>query len=91
MVQENELITMLLGFGILLFLIANRAHFIRVPSRRLLTISLLLFLTSWVSTVLEDFLWAVFLNLIEHISNLLGTLLLVVWIWRSESDSSEAL
>ena len=66
MVQENEVILLLLGLGVLIFALANRERLEELPAVRLLAAGLYLLLAAWVLTILEGFFWPRALNLLEH-------------------------
>jgi hypothetical protein len=89
MIQENELIGLILGVGVLIFILANRSRLAGLPAARILLASYYVLLAGWALTVLEGFLWGQALNLLEHFCYALSALLLAVWTWR-ERDWKEA-
>ena len=85
MVESNELIALFLAMGGLFFLIPNRKGFERIPGAALLLSAYFLLFLGSVFTVAEGVLFHDFFNLMEHASNNLSILCLVVWIWRITS------
>jgi hypothetical protein len=55
--RENELVLLLLGIGILIFMSANRARLTGLPSRHLFVTAFHVLVLAWVFTVLEGLLW----------------------------------
>ena len=62
--QQNEIVMLILGVGVLIFTIINRAGLRRLPSCGILMTAFYLLLATWVATVLEDFIWNNFFNLL---------------------------
>ncbi len=82
MIEEYELVALLLGAGVLLFIYANRNQLQQLPSSNLFITAFLMFVASWVLTNLEDFFWTDPLNLLEHVSLASGGLVFAVWCWQ---------
>ena len=85
MVESNELLALLLAAGGLLFLTANRKDFGRLPGAAFLLCAYFLLFLGFVFTVAEGFLFYDLFNFLEHASNMLCILCLVIWIWRITS------
>jgi hypothetical protein len=83
MLKENEVVMLILGFGVLLFILFNKVHLTRIHSWRLLLLSYCILLSGWLFTVLEEFFLATYLNYLEHISYCISSFLLIVWYRRS--------
>ena len=81
--RENELVLLLLGIGILIFMSANRARLAGLPSRRLFMTAFHVLVLGWVFTVMEGLLWEQFLNAAEHACYGLSSFLIAVWCWRA--------
>lgn len=81
MVQENEIITLLLGIGLLMLIIYNYSNLKNLDSFTLLFGSIVIAIIGWGLTILEEFYFEEFLNLLEHLCYLLSTIFLVIWIW----------
>ncbi len=90
MVQENEIIMLILGLGVLLFLLGNRSRIKRFPSSNYLVLAFYLLLTGWILTVLEGFFLTDLLNFCEHASYALSSLSLTTWCWRVFGSGRES-
>ncbi|MBW2703832.1 MAG: hypothetical protein JRF33_23685 [Deltaproteobacteria bacterium] len=82
MVPENEIISLLIGCGALVFMLANLAKLQRMPAYLWLLAAFGSFFCGWVLTVLEGYCWPEICNLLEHIAYTLSSLLLAVWALR---------
>ncbi|MDO9462769.1 MAG: hypothetical protein Q7J61_03075 [Deltaproteobacteria bacterium] len=82
MVQENEVVTLLLGVGVLVFVIANRLQLQRLPGSRILISGFYVYLGGRILTVLEGFFWGEFLNFLEHLCSAGSNVLVAIWCWR---------
>ena len=82
MVEEYEIVVLILGLVALTVVFINRQRFKNLPHREIFLASFLLFLISWLFTNLEAFLWGNIFNLMEHISQSLGGILVAAWSWR---------
>lgn len=82
MIQENEVILLILGIGVLIFIVGNRFRLKKLPASKILISGFLSFFTGWILTVLEGFLWGKFLNFMEHICFIGGSVLVAVWCWK---------
>ncbi len=81
MIQESEIITLLVGIGVVIFITANFKRLIRIPSFPILYAAFLLTLSGWVLTVLEGlFLFDLF-NFLEHVCYSLSSILIAIWCW----------
>lgn len=76
---ENEIISLLLGLGILFFYLANLRRIQEFPGYRLLLGSFLAYLLALIFTVLEGVLWRQGFNLLEHLGYLASAALLAGW------------
>ncbi|MBN1148909.1 MAG: hypothetical protein JXA78_16735 [Anaerolineales bacterium] len=81
MVQENEVVMLLLGVGMLIFILANRKR-LDLPSIGLLLAGYYLLLAGWLLTVLEGLFWGETLNLVEHSFYAASAVLNAAWCWR---------
>lgn len=79
MVEESELISLLITWGIVFFLLATRKVIRSLPSYQFLCISFGFFLLSRTCTVLEGFFWETVLNALEHICAFLGCAVFFWW------------
>jgi len=82
MIQENEVVTALLGIGVLIFIIANRLQLKRLPASGILIAGFYVLLTGWILTVLEGFFLGKLLNFLEHICYAGSAALVAAWCWK---------
>jgi hypothetical protein len=79
MVQENEIITLILGVGTLLFVVFNRRPLRSVVHSRLLLSALIIAFWAWALTNVEGYIWFDFINCIEHVCYAVSSVLLAIW------------
>ncbi len=89
MVHENEIIMIVLGLAILIFLLFHYIKLQQIPSFKLLFISYCLSTAGWLLTVLEGFFWEGYLNALEHFCYAFSMILLAVWCWRIPDKKRE--
>ena len=83
MIEERELITLLTGIAVLVFMLLRRKELEHIPNGALLLSSFAVLVSGWVFTVLEGFTLPTLLNLLEHICYSASTVLLAVWAWKT--------
>lgn len=81
MIQQNELLTLLIGLGALTFLLANYRSLGRVPRRGWLLAGFGAALAGWVLTVAEGFVLPQIVNALEHLAYATSSGLLAIWTW----------
>jgi hypothetical protein len=89
-IQENEVVTLVLGIGVLLFLANQARRFGSFPRLRVFLAGFLALMAAWIFTILEGDapgegtppppLFVLF-NTLEHIGYALSSVLLSVWCW----------
>ncbi len=79
MINEDELIMLSLGIGILIFLLFYRAKIIRIHLWKILVTGFSFLLASWVFTIVEIFILGDLMNFLEHLFNALGILVFAIW------------
>ena len=82
MIQENELVTLIIGIGILIFLLVNFRGMRNIPGIKILAAGFCMLFSGWIFTILEGFFFKNVLNLMEHICYAVSSILVVVWCWR---------
>lgn len=87
---DNELVMLILGAGVLVFLYRERRHLRRVHSWRLLVCGYCLILAGWCATILEHVTDQDFFNFVEHSAYVAGALLTAAWCWRGLDAREEA-
>jgi hypothetical protein len=88
--QENEIIMLLLGMGVLILTRVNRVRLERIPASKFLVAVFYTLVTGWAMTVLEGFFWEDFLNHLEHICYAASSLLMALWCWKVFVGKHEA-
>ncbi len=89
MIQENEIIMLLLGIGVMIFILANKKKVKRIQAAKILIAGFYVLLTGWVLTVLEGLFWKELLNVLEHICYAAGSILMAVWCWKIFKNTKE--
>ena len=82
MVLESEIITLVLGLGVLIFIFLNRLELKQLPASRILIAAFSMFLAGWSLAIIENFFLPDFLNYLEHASHTIGSILTGFWCWR---------
>ena len=82
MIQENEIIMLLLGIGVLIFILGNRLKLKRLPSSSIFITGFCVLLLGWIMTVLESYFWKELLNFFEHICYAASSVLVATWSWK---------
>ena len=83
MLQENEVVMLIMGIGVMALILANRIHVKKIKFWRILVLSYTVLLTGWIFTVLEGFILENLLNISEHVCYMLSACLLITWCWKS--------
>ncbi|HNR39791.1 MAG TPA: hypothetical protein PKN61_12210 [Acidobacteriota bacterium] len=79
MIRSSEVIVMLLGMGLMAFVLYQRRQLARLPNRSILFLSLLAILAGWFFTNLEAVVWGELVNLLEHLCYAANAVLMAVW------------
>ena len=80
MVQENEFVTLLLGIGTLIFVIAFLPRLRMLPHPGWLILILGGQALAWLFTILETWAFPILFNDIEHFGYALSAVSLLVWV-----------
>lgn len=89
MIHENEIVMLILGLGVFIFILGNQARIKRLHYPALLTAGFYLLFAGWILTVLEGFFWGGVLNVLEHVCYAVGAAFLCAWFWRLFVRSGE--
>ncbi len=89
MIQENELVMLLMGIGVAIFILLNYRRLTRFPFIKILLAGFCALGAGWLLTILENFFWGDVLNFLEHTCNAAGAILTAVWIWMALYRSGE--
>jgi len=79
MINEDELIMLILGIAILIFLFSYRTKIMRIRSWKILITGFGFLLASWVFTIVEVFVLSDIMNFLEHLFNSLGIIVFTLW------------
>jgi hypothetical protein len=79
---ENEIVMLLIGVGVSIFIQGNRRRLKSLPASNILVTGFCMMLVSWILTVLEGLFWEHYLNYLEHAFYAFGTILVAVWCWK---------
>lgn len=80
-IQENEGVMLLLGIGLLIFVLGNYRRLVRFPYVNILVTGFVILTAGWLLTVLESFFWGDVLNLLEHMCYAASGIVTAVWLW----------
>ena len=83
MVHENEIVMLILGIGVLFFIVVNYSQLKRFPAINTLIAGFCFTLTGWFFTVLEGYMLATLFNIVEHSCYLAGALCVAQWTRRA--------
>ncbi len=81
MIQNNELILLILGLGVLIFFSVLRRRMQDIPKPGCFFSAFAVLAAGWLLTVLEGLFWTDWLNLLEHVCYALSSILLTIWCW----------
>jgi hypothetical protein len=81
MVQENEIVMLVLGLGVLVFIMQSQRRLRMIPHRRTLLLSYVTLLIAWTSTVLEGFVFPHALNIVEHSCYMISMFIMLLWCY----------
>lgn len=81
MLREDEVVMLIMGIIVLLFILLNRNYLKKIQSWNILFISYLALLTGWIFTVFEGLFLEKYLNLLEHLAYAVSACMFAVWCW----------
>lgn len=90
MLAQNEVVTLFLSLGVLLFIQANLRRLPEIPSYNWMIAGYLAYVLAMIFTIAEGYLWEPGFNFLEHLSYTVSAILLVIWIWRLARPKREA-
>ena len=82
LIQQNEIVMLLLGVGVLIFAIRNRFVLRRLPAHGIIMVAFYLLFITWMATVIEGLIWNTFFNLLEHAGLAASSVLTAIWCWK---------
>ena len=78
---ENEVVMLLLGVCVLVFILGNRERLKNLPASNILFAAFYMMLAAWILTVLEGFFYEWLLNFFEHLCYAVSSIFVAVWCW----------
>ena len=88
-IQESEFMVLLIGLGVLFFIILNWKHIEQLATRNILLLSFCTLIVGWILTILEGFIFEEIFNFFEHTCFAISALLLALWSWKEFSNQEE--
>lgn len=79
---ENEVVMLLIGIGVFVFILGNRARLKHLAASNFLIVAFYLMLAGWVLTVLEGLFglfWEEIFNFVEHLCTAVSSIFIAVW------------
>ena len=89
MVHQNEIVMLTLGIGVYFLILSYRRYLKRIVRWPILLTAYHILLVAFVMTIVEGFLWAKLLNIIEHMCYALSAILTAVWCWYFTAARTE--
>lgn len=82
MLQENEVVMLLFGFGVFIFTLVYKTKIKRIHSWKFLLSGFYILLLGWLFTILEGFILKGILNLLEHMCYAISAIIVSIWCWK---------
>jgi hypothetical protein len=79
MLYDNEIVMLILGSAVFLFVQLNLAKIGRITSWKWLMLAFYLLMAGWLFTVLEGVFMEYYFNILEHVSYALSALAMAIW------------
>lgn len=79
---ENEVVMLLIGVGVLIFILTSRPRLKCLPASNILIAGFYVLLVGWVLTVLEGFFCERLLDCLEHMCYAVSSVLVAIWCWK---------
>ncbi len=81
MFNENEVAMLLLCLGVFVFIITKRRECKRIPHWGLILSSFCMFFVAVICTVIEPFIVPKSMNILEHVSYMCSSFMIMLWCW----------
>lgn len=81
MIQQNEMITFLVGSGVALFIWLNRRRIVQIPGSTWLLLSYSTLFAGWTITLVEGFVLPDLMNTLEHMCYMASSMAAAGWCW----------
>jgi len=82
MIQENEIVMLMLGFGVFIFTLAYKKRIKRIPEWQFFMAGFYFLLAAWFLTIFESFFLNNLLNHLEHLSYACSSTIMLIWCCR---------
>ena len=82
MIQPNEIAMLILGVGVLIFVMINKIDIKRIEDSHYLLYAFYTLLAAWFCTNIETFFLNNVFNFLEHILYTASVILLAIWAFR---------
>ena len=82
MIYTNEVVMLILGLGVVWFVIFNKYKIRRILSWKLLLCAFCFLMAGWFFTVIEGFILMPLFNLLEHVSYSVSSIIMAVWCYK---------
>jgi hypothetical protein len=89
MIHGNEIVLLLLGISVLIFVYNNRRRLQRLPAVETLLMAFYTLIVGWLLTNVEGLFWSEGLNTLEHLCYAASSVLTLVWCWRVFGPAGE--
>ena len=89
MIQENEIVTLVLGLGLLIFVGIQRRQVRQFPRVGLFLGGVVVLLAAWVFTVAEGFCYSRVFNTLEHLGYAVSSAALALWCFLTLGQGRE--
>jgi len=81
MIQQNEVVTLVLGVAALVFVRLYYSQIRRLPCACVVVAALCVSMVGWVATNVEALVWGKFFQVVEHLCYGCCGVLVAVWSW----------
>ena len=81
MIEQNELLTLLVGVSVAIFVVTNRRGLKALPEARVCLSAFSVLVLGLAFTVLEGLFWETAFNILEHLAYVASSLVLAGWVW----------
>jgi hypothetical protein len=82
MIFTNEVVMLILGLGVVWFVMLNRNKIRRILAWKFLLFAFCFLMAGWFFTVIEGFILMPFFNLLEHISYTVSSIIMAAWCYK---------
>lgn len=89
MIQSNEIILLLLGVSVLIFVYNNQRRLQCLPALKTLLMAFYTLMVAWILTNIEGFFWEKGLNTLEHICYAASSVFTFIWCWQVFGPAGE--